>query len=131
MTYGLSFLCSPFLYRVQAIWINIGHGTFVWCMVGSYNVDTTSNDSSLADSSSMNQSPWPSEEDQPVSYRLQRRRVSEDRHTNVVSSLPGSTEEQAQLTVLTRHGRKVKPTPLCSSVVWCYFLCQAVKSNMA
>ena len=74
------------------------------------NVDTTSNDSSLADSSSMNQEPWPSEEDQPVSYRLRRRRVSEDRHTNVVSSLPGSSEEQAQRTVLTRHGRKVKPT---------------------
>lgn len=75
------------------------------------SVDVASTDDSAAGTSSMAQEPWPPEEDhQPVSYRLRKRPVSEDRQTYATSSPLGPSEEQVQRTFLTRHGRKVKPT---------------------
>ena len=57
------------------------------------------------------------EDNQPVSYRLRKRQVSENRHTEGMFSLQGSSEEQTQHIVLTRHGRKVKPTQRFSPLV--------------
>lgn len=58
------------------------------------------------------------EDNQPVSYRLRKRQVSENRYgTEGMYSLEGSSEEQTQRIVLTRHGRKVKPTQRFSPLV--------------
>ena len=73
---------------------------------------------STADSEATSSTARLSEEDnQPVSYRLRKRQASENRHTEGMYSLQGSSEEQTQRIFLTRHGRKVKPTQRFSPLV--------------
>ena len=81
------------------------------------NVHAASTDDSVATSPIAHEHRPPEEDNQPVSYRLRRRQVSENRHTEGTFSPQGSSEEQPQLTVLTRHGRKVKPTQRFSPLV--------------